>query len=57
MRPPSKFSNLRVVLNVHNAGFATANNQALQMATGDYLVLLNNDTVSPRGWLSALLRT
>jgi GT2 family glycosyltransferase len=51
-----RFPNLRVLLNVHNAGFAQANNQALQIAAGDYLVLLNNDTVLVRGWLSALLK-
>lgn len=48
--------NLRVVLNDANLGFAAANNIGLKMATGDFLVLLNNDTVVTRGWLSALLR-
>ncbi|MDP9193382.1 MAG: glycosyltransferase [Acidobacteriota bacterium] len=47
---------VRVVLNDENLGFATANNQALRMATGAYLVLLNNDTVVPRGWVPRLLR-
>jgi GT2 family glycosyltransferase/glycosyltransferase involved in cell wall biosynthesis len=47
---------VRVLLNEHNAGFAAANNQGLQIATGAYLVLLNNDTVVPRGWLPRLLR-
>ena len=52
----SKYPNLRVVLNGENRGFAAANNQGLALATGDYLVLLNNDTVVTRGWLSALIR-
>jgi GT2 family glycosyltransferase len=47
---------LRVILNRENVGFAAANNQALRNATGEYLVLLNNDTVVPRGWLPRLLR-
>jgi GT2 family glycosyltransferase/glycosyltransferase involved in cell wall biosynthesis len=47
---------VRVVLNRENAGFAAANNQGLQLATGDYAVLLNNDTVVPRGWLPRMLR-
>jgi GT2 family glycosyltransferase/2-polyprenyl-3-methyl-5-hydroxy-6-metoxy-1,4-benzoquinol methylase len=47
---------LRVLLNAGNAGFAAANNQALRIATGEVLVLLNNDTVVPRSWLDPLLR-
>ena len=47
---------VRVILNRENAGFAAANNQALQAATGAYVVLLNNDTVVPRGWLPRMLR-
>ncbi|MCW5849749.1 MAG: glycosyltransferase, partial [Anaerolineae bacterium] len=48
--------NARVILNPHNAGFAVANNQALAAATGDILVLLNNDTITPNGWLPRLVR-
>ena len=51
-----QFPNIRIVLNDKNTGFAAANNVGLRMATGDYLVLLNNDTVITRGWLTALLR-
>jgi len=47
---------IRVLLNPGNDGFAAANNQGLRMATGAYLVLLNNDTVVPRGWLPRMLR-
>lgn len=52
----SRHYNLRVILNDENRGFASANNQGLSIARGDYLVLLNNDTAVPRGWLSALIR-
>jgi GT2 family glycosyltransferase len=47
---------VRVLLNRENAGFAAANNQALRIAAGAYVVLLNNDTLVPRGWLPRLLR-
>ncbi|MEO8215487.1 MAG: glycosyltransferase [Acidobacteriota bacterium] len=48
--------NVKVILNSENHGFARANNQGLSVANGDYLVLLNNDTVVPNGWLSKLVR-
>ncbi|MGH9364760.1 MAG: glycosyltransferase, partial [Thermoanaerobaculia bacterium] len=51
-----RFPNLRLILNETNHGFPAANNAGLQAATGDYFVLLNNDTVLTRGWLSALIR-
>jgi GT2 family glycosyltransferase len=47
---------VRVILNDHNAGFGPANNQGLAAASGDLFVLLNNDTVVPRGWLTRLAR-
>jgi GT2 family glycosyltransferase/SAM-dependent methyltransferase len=50
------FPNLQVIMNDKNLGFAAANNIGLKQASGDYLVLLNNDTVLTRGWLSALIR-
>jgi GT2 family glycosyltransferase len=51
-----RYLSLHLVLNDHNLGFAASNNLGLRKATGDYLVLLNNDTVLVRGWLTALLR-
>jgi GT2 family glycosyltransferase/glycosyltransferase involved in cell wall biosynthesis len=47
---------VKVKFNSTNLGFATANNQAAQMAHGDYLIFLNNDTVVTSGWISGLLR-
>lgn len=48
--------NIQVVLNSQNAGFARANNQGIAQSSGEFIVLLNNDTIVPPGWLSRLLR-
>jgi GT2 family glycosyltransferase len=47
---------VKTILNESNHGFAAANNQGLGMAQGEFLVLLNNDTVVPKGWIDPLLR-
>ena len=51
----SSGGNRKVILNEANRGFAAANNQGLCMATGDYLVLLNNDTYVTPGWVRSML--
>jgi GT2 family glycosyltransferase len=45
----------RLVLNDTNTGFAGGNNIGLRVATGEYLVILNNDTYVTRGWIRTLL--
>ncbi len=47
--------NRAVIRNETNRGFSGGNNQGLFIARGDYLVLLNNDTIVTRGWLENLL--
>ena len=47
---------VRVLLNGANMGFAPACNQGLGLASGDHLVLLNNDTMVAPGWLDGLRR-
>lgn len=46
----------KIINNGQNKGFAAANNQGLASATGDYLVLLNNDTYVTPGWIRTLAR-
>nr|BFE95840.1 hypothetical protein GCM10020185_63760 [Pseudomonas brassicacearum subsp. brassicacearum] len=45
-----------VILNPDNKGFAAGNNLGLAAASGDYLVVLNNDTVVTAGWIKGLIR-
>ncbi len=45
---------IKLVLNRENRGFAGANNQGLEIAGGEILVLLNNDTMVPAGWIQAM---
>src|SRR5262245_59479081 len=40
----SEFARVRLVVNKENQGFARANNQALPLCRGRYLILLNPDT-------------
>jgi len=47
---------VRPMFNSDNRGFAAANNQGLALAVGDVFVLLNNDTLVPRGWLPRLVK-
>ena len=51
-----RFPELRTVFSETNLGFAAGNNLAARNARGEYLVLLNVDTVLPKGWLGRLLR-
>lgn len=46
---------LRVIRNAANMGFAHAVNQGLSEARGNVLILLNQDTVSARDWITPLL--
>ncbi len=46
---------IRVIRNATNLGFAGANNQAAAEAQGEFLVLLNNDTLPWAGWLASML--
>lgn len=50
-----RFPQVHLIENRENVGFARANNQAIQQATGRYVLLLNSDTEVKSGALAALL--
>ena len=50
-----KFPRVKLIANNHNPGFAKANNQALRQATGEYVLLLNPDTVVEENTFSTAL--
>lgn len=45
-------ANVKVILNENNSGFAGGNNIAIGEASGEFIMLLNNDTIVTRGWLT-----
>lgn len=49
------FANATVIRNDDNRGFPAAVNQGLEVATGDNILLLNNDTIVTTGWLRRML--
>ncbi len=46
---------IRLIANADNRGFAGGVNQGLAAARGDWVVLLNNDTIVTEGWLERLV--
>ncbi|GAB1401831.1 hypothetical protein MASR1M68_07420 [Elusimicrobiota bacterium] len=50
-----KHSNVKVIFNDTNLGFACANNQGIEISEGEYVLLLNNDVILTEGWLSRML--
>jgi GT2 family glycosyltransferase len=52
----AQHANVRLQLNDTNKGYAGGNNDGIKLAQGQYIVLLNNDTLVPEGWLERLLK-
>jgi GT2 family glycosyltransferase/SAM-dependent methyltransferase len=57
LRTEQAAGRLRCIINRDNAGFGGACNQGAAVARGEFVVLLNNDTIPQTGWLSALVET
>lgn len=47
---------VRVINSVDNLGFAGGNNLAIREALGDYILLINNDTIVPADFLESLVQ-
>lgn len=54
-RVMEKFSRFRYIRSEINLGFAGGNNLAMQHASGEYILFLNNDTEVDRGFLEPLV--
>lgn len=52
----NRYSHIKLCLNDENKGYAAGNNDGIHLATGRSIILLNNDTLVPKGWLDSLLR-
>ncbi len=48
-------NNTRIIFNNENTGFPKAVNIGIKHALGDFILLLNNDTVVTKNWLSYLI--
>jgi GT2 family glycosyltransferase len=47
---------ISIFLNNKNYGFAKANNIGIKHSKGNYIILLNNDTIVTRGWIGGLVK-
>lgn len=47
---------VKVILNDTNSGFAGGNNIGIRASQGEYVILLNNDTLVTRGWVTSLIK-
>ena len=50
------FSSVKIIENKDNAGFAKANNQGIEISKGNYILLLNSDTLVRPDCLNKLLQ-
>ena len=50
-----KYPKVKVIVNSSNLGYAKANNIGAKVAKGDYLLLLNSDTIINKGAISKLV--
>jgi GT2 family glycosyltransferase len=50
-----EFNNITLIRNSNNLGYAKANNQAILLARGKYILLLNSDTIVKEGTIEKLV--
>lgn len=56
----SNFGNnpiIKIIANSENTGYTGGNNLGLRNAEGEYIIVLNNDTIVEKNWLSELVGT
>jgi GT2 family glycosyltransferase len=51
-----KTNKVKVIVSEKNLGFSGGNNEALKHSQGEYIVLLNNDTIVEENWLEELVK-
>ena len=51
-----KLNNIKFINNKNNEGFAKACNQGIRLARGSLILLLNNDTIVSKNWLSNMVK-
>jgi GT2 family glycosyltransferase len=49
-------SNLKLILNDANLGFSAGNNIGIKHSTGEYIIILNNDTFVSPNWIRSLIK-
>jgi len=49
------FSEVKLICNRHNTGFAAASNLGIHQSSGDYVATLNNDAFAEPNWLASLV--
>ena len=52
----NRFPDVKLIENQVNKGFAAANNQAIKISTGEYIALINPDTVMQEDTFSSMLK-
>jgi len=50
-----RHSNVKIILNDKNGGFSYGNNIGIQAADGEYIILLNNDTIVTPNWIERII--
>lgn len=51
-----KFKRIKLIRNKKNFGYSAGNNIGIDKAQGEYIVLLNNDTIVQPNWLKELIK-